>query len=45
MPIYVAIRNIHSDALRQIYVKDVPVLANFDPFGKYIMIMSNKNVL
>lgn len=44
-PLAINIRNVQTNELRQIQTSDIAVLANFDPFGKYIMVLLMKNCL
>jgi WD40 repeat protein len=44
-PLSVNIRHIESNTLRQILTQETPVLADFDPFGKYIAVLGVSNVL
>lgn len=44
-PLSLNIRNIETQHLKQIYTSDMVILANFDPFGKYIVVLLLGNAL
>lgn len=45
MPLAVNIRRLENLEVRQIFTEETAVMANFDPFGKYVVVLLLSNTL